>query len=59
MVDGASIRQSIISILKAIGDDPKREGLRDTPDRVSRSYSELFSGVGLAPLDAFTTIFTQ
>ena len=59
MVDGASIRQSIISILKAIGDDPKREGLIDTPDRVSRSYSELFSGVGLDPLDAFTTIFTQ
>jgi GTP cyclohydrolase I len=59
MGDGASIRQSIISILKAIGDDPKREGLIDTPDRVSRSYSELFSGVGLDPLDAFTTIFTQ
>ena len=59
MVDGDSIRKSIIEILKAIGEDPEREGLRDTPDRVSRSYSELFSGIELDPLGAFTTIFTQ
>ena len=59
MVDGASIHQSIIAILRAIGEDPEREGLIDTPDRVSRSYSELFSGVELDPLEAFTTVFTQ
>jgi len=33
-------------ILEAIGEDPKRPGLKDTPARVARMYSELFSGIG-------------
>jgi GTP cyclohydrolase I len=45
MVDEDTIRISVENCLKAIGDDPNREGLRDTPYRVAQMYSELFSGV--------------
>ena len=34
-------------LLAAIGDDPTREGLVDTPDRVARMYQDLFSGIGI------------
>jgi GTP cyclohydrolase I len=38
------IRTAIKSILEAIGEDPDREGLKDTPDRVARAYEELLAG---------------
>lgn len=47
-------KQHIIDIIKAIGDDPTREGLKDTPRRVIESYSELFSGYGKDPKDVLT-----
>ncbi|MBP3234231.1 MAG: GTP cyclohydrolase I FolE [Eubacterium sp.] len=45
-VDQAKIREHIRGILEAIGEDPDREGLRETPDRVARMYSEIFEGIG-------------
>ncbi len=45
-VDQAKIREHIRGILEAIGEDPDREGLIETPDRVARMYSEIFEGVG-------------
>lgn len=36
-------------LLRFIGEDPEREGLRETPDRVLRSYQEMFSGYGKSP----------
>ena len=44
-------------LLAAIGDDPAREGLLDTPDRVARMYLGLFSGIGVKTDDAIDTVF--
>ncbi|MDO4166334.1 MAG: GTP cyclohydrolase I FolE [Eubacteriales bacterium] len=44
-IDTDAIREHIRGILVALGDDPDREGLRETPDRVARMYEELFEGM--------------
>lgn len=44
-IDSEKIKQAITMILEALGDDPNREGLKDTPDRVSRMYNEVFEGM--------------
>ena len=44
-------------ILEAIGEDPTREGLLDTPDRVARMYEGLFSGIGASAAVAIDTVF--
>ena len=44
-------------LLAAIGDDPAREGLLDTPARVARMYQGLFSGIGVKTDDAIDTVF--
>jgi GTP cyclohydrolase IA len=46
MVDHARIEAAVREMLLAIGEDPDRDGLRDTPARVARSFEEMFSGVG-------------
>ena len=45
MIDATGIKTAVASIIKAIGEDPKREGLVDTPRRVAEMYAELFAGV--------------
>jgi GTP cyclohydrolase I len=47
--DEAKIREAVESIIRAIGEDPKREGLIDTPRRFAEMYTELFSGLGQDP----------
>jgi GTP cyclohydrolase IA len=49
----AAVRELLI----AIGEDPEREGLRDTPGRVARAYEELTIGLRQAPADVLTTVF--
>ena len=44
-VDKEKIKEHIKGILLAIGEDPEREGLRETPDRVARMYEEVFAGI--------------
>jgi len=44
-------------ILLAIGEDPDRDGLRQTPARVARAYAELFAGLWQRPADVLTTTF--
>jgi GTP cyclohydrolase I len=44
-IDKEAIKFHIKEIIKALGDDPEREGLKDTPDRVSRMYEEVFEGM--------------
>lgn len=51
------VAQAIRDLLRAIGEDPDREGLRGTPERVARSYSELFGGLRLTADEALTTTF--
>jgi len=47
--DEEKIKKAVVAIIKAIGEDPKREGLADTPRRVAEMYSELFMGLGVDP----------
>jgi GTP cyclohydrolase I len=49
MPDENAIKQAVSAIIKAIGEDPSREGLRDTPQRVAEMYSELFQGIDKDP----------
>ena len=49
MIDEAEIKTAVISIIKAIGEDPHREGLVDTPARVAEMYTELFMGLDKDP----------
>ena len=51
MVDEAKIKRAVTEIIEAIGIDPNREGLRDTPARVAEMYAELFAGVEKDPKD--------
>ncbi|MGZ4608896.1 MAG: GTP cyclohydrolase I FolE [Actinomycetes bacterium] len=55
--DHDGVRRAIYDLLVAIGEDPERDGLRDTPDRVSRSYEEIFAGLWQEPEDVLTTTF--
>ena len=55
-IDQGRIEKAVREILEAIGDDPDREGLKDTPERVARFYAEVFSNIGNDPgevVDAF------
>ena len=55
--DLARIERAIKEILIAIGEDPERDGLRDTPARVARAYAEQFAGLGMRPADVLSTVF--
>lgn len=48
-MDFAAIKKAVFEVIKAVGEDPEREGLINTPDRVSRMYAELLSGYGANP----------
>jgi GTP cyclohydrolase I len=46
-------------ILEAIGEDPDREGLLKTPERIARMYEEVFSGIGQDPAECIRTVFKE
>ncbi len=46
MIDQEKIKEAVTLLLEGIGEDPGREGLKDTPDRIARMYTELFAGMG-------------
>ena len=54
MIDEASIKAAITSIIKAIGEEPEREGLADTPRRVAEMYAEIFRGLDMDPKEELT-----
>ena len=58
-VDQERIRAAVREILHAIGEDPDREGLLETPDRVARMYVELFAGLHQDPRDLLAKKFIQ
>lgn len=58
-VDQARIRRAVREILAAVGENPDREGLRETPARVARMYAELFSGLHDDPRLHLQKFFTE
>jgi GTP cyclohydrolase I len=51
------IERAVAEILVAVGEDPDRDGLKDTPARVARAYAEQFAGLRQTPEDVLTTVF--
>ena len=49
MIDEKAIGEAVTSLISAIGEDPARDGLKDTPRRVAEMYKELFSGLHTDP----------
>lgn len=58
-VDHPRIERAVREILAAIGEDPDREGLRETPGRVARMYAEMFAGLHEDPRDHLRKFFTE
>nr|WP_199700590.1 GTP cyclohydrolase I FolE [Jiangella rhizosphaerae] len=55
--DYARAEAAVRELLVAIGEDPDRDGLLDTPSRVARAYAEMFRGLHQDPADVLTTTF--
>jgi GTP cyclohydrolase I len=58
-VDLPRIERAVREILAAVGEDPNREGLRETPSRVARMYAELFRGLHQDPKEHVRKFFTE
>ena len=58
-VDQARVAAAVRELLLAVGEDPDRPGLQDTPDRVARAYAETFGGLGQDPYDVLSTTFDE
>jgi len=58
-VDKNTIEIAVKMILKAIGENPQREGLVRTPERVAKMYEEIFSGLNTEPADYLKVSFTE
>lgn len=57
--DSEKIERAVVMLLEAIGEDPSREGIVETPQRVARMYEEIFQGVNQDPKEYFQTIFGE
>jgi GTP cyclohydrolase IA len=57
MQSEAVIKKAITEIIKAIGDDPTREGVKDTPRRVAEMYKEIFAGMTRDPMKELSVGF--
>lgn len=55
--DEAGVEKAIRDLLIAVGEDPERDGLRDTPARMGRAYREIFAGLFEDPADVVSTVF--
>lgn len=56
-VDKQAIAAATRDLIVAVGEDPNRDGMTGTPDRVARMYEELLSGIGKDPADEIDVIF--
>lgn len=59
MFDEAKIRAAVALIIEAIGEDPQREGLVDTPNRVAEMYAELFMGMNKDPREELSVAYEE
>jgi len=58
-VDEERAAAAVRELLLAVGEDPDRPGLRDTPGRVARAYAEIFGGLGQDPVEILSTTFDE
>jgi GTP cyclohydrolase IA len=58
-VDMARVAAAVRELLLAIGEDPDRDGLKATPERVARAYVEVFAGLHVDPYDVLQTTFDE
>lgn len=58
MIDKDKVKTAVNLLLEAIGEDTTREGLIDTPDRISRMYEEIFGGYDMDPKEILAKRFT-
>jgi GTP cyclohydrolase IA len=58
-IDRPAIEDAVRTIIRAIGEDPNREGLAGTPRRIAAMYAELFSGLRTNPVDFLTVGFEE
>jgi GTP cyclohydrolase I len=58
-MDKEKIERAVRDILEAIGENPDREGLKDTPARIARMYEEIFSGISENPKDHLKIYFQE
>ncbi len=59
MFNEAEIKEAVTSIIRAIGEDPEREGLLGTPGRVAEMYAELFMGINKDPKEELSVIYEE
>jgi len=59
LIDRRKIEEATLSIIEAIGEDPGREGLADTPRRIAEMYAELFMGIGVDPKAELTVSYEE
>ena len=59
MANQEKVEQAVYQLLEALGENPEREGLLDTPKRVAKMYGEMFSGLNEDPKDRFTAVFSE
>lgn len=59
MIDQEKIKEAVRLLLEGIGEDPDREGLIETPDRVARMYGELFSGMDADVSQPLSKVFSM
>ena len=55
--DAEGVRRAVHDLLVAIGEDPERDGLRDTPERMARAYAEMFAGLDQDPAEHVERVF--
>jgi GTP cyclohydrolase I len=58
MIDKQKVAEGIKLIIEAIGEDPGREGLIETPERVARMFEEIFEGIGQNAEEHLSKVFT-
>ncbi|HFU9808673.1 TPA: GTP cyclohydrolase I FolE [Streptococcus agalactiae] len=59
MPNQEKMEKAIYQFLEALGENPDREGLKDTPKRVAKMYIEMFSGLNQDPKEQFTAVFSE
>lgn len=59
MANQEKLEAAVYQLLEALGENPEREGLKETPKRVAKMYQEMFSGLKENPKDQFTAVFSE